>query len=294
MNIIETKALVRYFLTTPAVDGLDLEIPKGSIFGLLGENGSGKTTTIKMMMGLLVPNEGEVRVFDTNPLLMPQAMRARIGYVADEMGLPSWMKLHEAMDLHASFFEHWDREEAKRLMEVYELSPKQRFGALSKGQMRRFFLLLTVAQKPDLLILDEPAGGLDVAVRRQFLDVLLDLANRREVTILLSSHLLSDVERVVDNVAFVKKGKLIRQAALEELKVSVKRICLDSEGKLGTLRQRFEVLSTRGDSGTTLAVVSDFDESKLEGLDARVEHLNLEDIFLVYNQAGVKDVCHAQ
>ncbi|MFP6582610.1 MAG: ATP-binding cassette domain-containing protein [Candidatus Hydrogenedentota bacterium] len=108
MNVIEMENVVRFFGATPAVRGLSLSVPKGSVYGLLGENGSGKTTSIKMMMGALIPNEGTVRVFGVDPVGMPQETRSCIAYIADEMALPNWMRLGEAMELHASYFEQWD------------------------------------------------------------------------------------------------------------------------------------------------------------------------------------------
>jgi ABC-2 type transport system ATP-binding protein len=283
MNVIETKGLCRSFGATPAVLGLDLQVPEGSVFGLLGENGSGKTTTIRMVMGSLVPHDGEVRVWGHDPLRIPLRERARIGCVWDEMELPVWMRLREAMDLHASYFPQWDAAQAHELLKRFELNLRAPFGTLSKGQKRRFLLLLAVAQHPDLLVLDEPSSGLDVAVRRQFLDLLMELANTRRLTILISSHILSDVERIIDRVAFIKAGRLVRQDSLEDLKAQVKRLHVVTDDAEALLRQRFEVLSLQRNADGTLAVVNNFAPEKLAGLDARVEHLNLEELFLTFN-----------
>ncbi len=283
MNIVEMEHASRFFAAVPAVVDLSLTVPKGSVFGLLGENGSGKTTSIKLMMGALIPQEGTVRIFGVDPVGMRPETRARIGYVADDMALPNWMRLSEAMELHASYFEAWDRDMALERLRGYELPLNRSFGALSKGQQRRFLLTLVLAQQPELLILDEPAAGLDVAVRREFLDTLMELANEREVTILLSSHILSDVERVVDHVAFTKKGGLILQANLEDLKGRVKRLCFATPPDEVALAAAFNVLSTAHEGGAFQAVVDDFTQKKLDAWDCRVEHLNLEELFLVYN-----------
>lgn len=289
MNVIETKGLVRYYGASRGVADLDLQVREGSVFGLLGENGCGKTTTINLIVGALIPNQGVVRVFGEDPMTMPPATRARIGYLADEMELPGWMTLGEAMRIQASFFLRWDRDEVWRLMEVFHLSADQVFGQLSKGQKRRFLIALVVAQRPDLLILDEPSGGLDVAVRRQFLDLLMEIVNKREITVLIASHILSDVERVVDHVAFVKAGRTVRQAALEDLKTTVKRLCLPAVTPRHEIEKRFEILSLREESGTLLATVADFEPERLEGLKCRVEHLNLEELFLIHNTLGEKE-----
>ena len=283
MNVIETHDLVRYFGAVRAVSGLNLAVPKGSIFGLLGENGCGKTTAINLIMGALIPNEGTVSVFDGDPLDFAPATRARIGYLADEMALPARMTLGEAIGVQSSFFEQWDSDTLWKLLKTFDLHADQTFGQLSKGQKRWFLIVLIVAQQPDLLILDEPSGGLDVSVRRQFLDLLVELANEREMSVLMASHILSDVERVVDHVAFIKNGRAVCQSGLEDLKTRVKRLCLPIGTHRHEIEKRFTVLSMREQSGTVLATVGDFNGESLSGLDCRVEHLNLEELFLVYN-----------
>jgi ABC-2 type transport system ATP-binding protein len=288
MNVIETCGLVRYFGAVRAVAGMDLAVPRGSIFGLLGENGCGKTTAINLIMGALIPNEGTVSVFEEDPLDFTPATRARIGYLADEMALPSWMTLGEAIRVQSAFFEQWDHETLWQLLKTFDLHANQTFGQLSKGQKRWFLIVLIVAQQPDLLVLDEPSGGLDVSVRRQFLDLLVDLANEREMTVLMASHILSDVERVVDHVAFTKDGKTVCQSGLEDLKTRVKRLCLPVGTPRHEIEKRFTVLSMREQSGALLATVEDFKAELLSGLECRVEHLNLEELFLVYNTLDKK------
>ena len=131
------------------------------------------------------------------------------------MTLPAWMKLGEAISVQSTFFEKWDADGLWQLLKTFDLHADQIFGQLSKGQKRWFMIAMIVAQRPDLLILDEPSGGLDVSVRRQFLDLLLELANERQITVLIASHILSDVERVVDHVAFIKEGKTVCQPSLK-------------------------------------------------------------------------------
>lgn len=291
MNVIETSELVRYFGATRAVAGLDLQVPRGSIFGLLGENGCGKTTTLNLIMGALIPNQGRVRVMGEDPLTMAPATRARIGYLADQMEVPSWMTLQEAVRIHGAYFADWDPKAVWQLLDTSEVAPHQRFGHLSKGQKRWFLIALIVAQSPDLLILDEPSGGLDVTVRRKFLDLLLELASQREITVVIASHILSDVERVVDHVAFVKEGRVVQQSLLEDLKTRVKRLCLPVGTRRQDIEKRFQIISYQVQSEIVLATVSDFEEERTQGLSCRVEHLNLEELFLIYNTSSdVKQV----
>jgi ABC-2 type transport system ATP-binding protein len=284
MNVIEARGLIRYYGGMRGVAGLDLDVPQGSVMGLLGTNGSGKTTAIKLLLGQLVPNQGTARLWGGDPLDLKPAQRSRIAYVADEVELPGWMKLREGMELYASYYPQWDQAEADALIARFDLKMTHPFGTLSKGQKRRFFLVLAIAQQPDLIVLDEPTGGLDTIVRRDFLDLLMEVRNKREVTILLSSHILSDVERVIDRVAFVGNGRLLLQDDLETLKSRVKRLCLSAPRDVDTALGRFEVISRTTVAGVTQLQVSDFSPEKLEGLDVSVEHLNLEEIFLAYHR----------
>lgn len=286
MNVIETRGLCRAFGKTPAVSGLDLDVPEGSIFGLLGENGSGKTTSIRLIMGMLVPHDGTVKVLGHDPLRFPVAVRARIGCVWDEMELPAWMTLREGMEIHSAYFPQWDAGLAESLIKRFEINLEQGFGTLSKGQKRRFLILLAVAQRPDLLVLDEPAGGLDVGVRRQFLDLLMELASERRFSVLMSSHILSDVERVVDRVAFIKHGRLVGQGGLDDLKTQVKRIRFTGIPPETAIRERFNVINKQKDADTTAFFITDFDPEKLNGLPCAIEHLNLEELFLAFNSVN--------
>lgn len=283
MNVIESRELIRFYGSTRGVAGLDLGVPEGSVTGLLGLNASGKTTAIKLALGHLVPNSGTVTVWGGDPVDMSAATRSRIAYVADEAELPHWMTLKEGMELYASYFPLWDDAHADELVRRFDLSLARPYSALSRGQKRRFFLCLALAQRPDLLVLDEPAGGLDPVIRREFLDLLMELRSAREVTILLSSHILSDVERVVDRVAFIHDGQCFLQDDLDAMKARIKRLCITDPALESRIREQFDVISTRTVGDTLQIHVADFDEARLDGIDCTLEHLNLEDIFLAYH-----------
>ena len=285
MNVIEARELIRFYGGARGVAGLDLVVPEGSVMGLLGINGSGKTTAIRLALGHLVPNSGTVTLWGADPVEMPAETRARIAYVPDEAELPHWMTLNEGMELYASYFPQWDSANAGDLIRRFSLPMQQRFSTLSKGQKRRYFLFLALAQQPDLLVLDEPAGGLDPVIRREFLDLLMELRSSRDVTILLSSHILSDVERIVDRVAFVHEGKCVLQGDLETMKANIKRLCVSDATMETRIRECFDVVSARTLGGTTQLHVTDFESTKLGGIDCTLEHLNLEEIFLAYHPA---------
>lgn len=283
MNVIEANALTRYYRAQRGVRDLDLTVPAGCVLGLLGENGSGKSTALKLAIGALVPDRGAITTLGEDPARMTPATRARIGFVAERMDLPARMTLADAMQLQACYFPAWNPTLAADLLRRFELAPPMVYKALSHGQRRRAILALVIAQQPDLLILDEPTGGLDVAVRRQFLDLLVELATERQITIVLSSHILTDVERVVDHVAFIKHGRTTATGNLEELRARVKRLIVTTPYAEGLIRDRFHVLTRREEPGAIQLVVEDFDPARLNGADALIEHLNLEELFLVFN-----------
>jgi ABC-2 type transport system ATP-binding protein len=287
-NVIEATGLTRYYRDKRGVRDLDLAVPAGTILGLLGENGCGKTTAMKLAMGMLLPDRGQVRTLGVDPAQMPPEIRARVGWLSDALSVPNRFTLADAMELQAAYFPSWDAALARKLAGRLELKETDVFARLSLGQKRRFMLVLVIAQRPDLLVMDEPAGGLDPAVRRQLIDMLIEQAAERPMTIVLSSHILSDVERLVERVAFMKDGRVVKEGDLETLRARVKRLCLASEAQdaVALARERFRVIGEEASGGAWLAVVEDFEPEKLDGLEATVEHMNLEEMFLAYNAVG--------
>lgn len=284
-HAIEARGITRYYGAKRGVRDLDLSVPTGSILGLLGENGCGKTTALKLAMGALVPDRGSMTTLGVDPVSMPPQVRARIGWLSDSLAVPNAMRLRDAMELQQAYFPTWSETLANDLAARFGLASTSMFGQLSLGQKRRFMLALVVAQMPELLVLDEPAGGLDPAVRRQLIDILIEQAASRPMTIVLSSHILSDVERLVDRVAFMKEGRVLANEELEPLQSRMKRLCVASPGDEDLVRIRFVVRQTDRVGGVWRAVVEDFRPDLLEGVNATVENLNLEELFLIYNNA---------
>ena len=281
---IEATGLTRYYATKRGVRDLDLTVPEGAIMGLLGENGCGKTTALKLAMGALLPDRGRIQTLCVDPGCMESAVRARIGWLSDALAVPNRLTLNEAMALQAAYFPTWNPGMARDVAERFGLTGASVFGQLSLGQKRRFMVTLIVAQMPELMVLDEPAGGLDPAVRRQLIELLIEQATQRPLTIVLSSHILSDVERLVDRVAFMKEGRIVADGELESLRARVKRLCLPSLHQEGLVRERFRVRREWAVDGGWLAVVEDFDPDRMEGIEATIENLNLEELFLLYNE----------
>jgi len=286
---LEADKLTKRFGNTAAVDQLDLTVPTGSIFGLLGVNGAGKTTLIRMAMGHLHPTAGRLTVLGAEPRNCTDAVRTRIAYVSENMNLPAHMTPEKAARFNASVYKQWDSKLADKLLDDFALRGAGPFKTLSKGQKRKVCILLAICQNPDLLIMDEPAAGLDVVARRDFLDQVLDMACKPGRTVLVSSHLLSDLERVVDRLTIIDKGKALLTGDLDDLKEGIRKIHLPAALSEQHLREYFQLIRFEQPTpAETLATVTDFTQEKLARLaashpqakDARIIPLNLEDIFV--------------
>jgi ABC-2 type transport system ATP-binding protein len=219
MNVLEFECIWRaYRRGADVLTGVSFAIPAGQVVGLLGKNGAGKTTLLRIAMGMLEPQQGTVRVLGMDPRREPVAVKRRIGYVAEDQILPSFLKVDEALDLHRGLFPTWDEDLARRLMARFELPHRARIRTLSKGQARRVALVCATAHRPELLLLDEPASGLDPAARRDFLETSIQLLNESGCAILFSSHYMSDVERMADRIVLLHDGKVLVDNELDELR----------------------------------------------------------------------------
>jgi ABC-2 type transport system ATP-binding protein len=200
------------------LDGVTFDVAPGQVVGLVGKNGAGKTTLIRIAMGMLEAQGGRVRVLGLDPRADAVAMKRRLGYVAEDQILPPYMKVGEVLELHRRLFPTWDESAAADLGRRFELSLGQSIRSLSKGQARRVALLCAVAHRPELLLLDEPASGLDPAARREFLETSIRLLNESGCTILFSSHYMTDVERLADRIVMLHDGRVLLDRDLDELR----------------------------------------------------------------------------
>ena len=225
-NVVEILGVSRNFGSKAALRDVRLAVPRGGVFGLIGENGAGKTTLIKHILGLLKAETGSVRVFGLDPVLDPVGALSRIGYLSEDRDLPDWMRIHELMSYTQAFYPHWDPAFAKRLCEMFELDARQKIRTLSRGQRARVGLLSALAHRPDLLLLDEPSSGLDPVVRRDILGAIVRTVAEEGRTVLFSSHLLDEVSRVADRVAMLHDGRIVLSASLEEIQRSHRRVTL--------------------------------------------------------------------
>ncbi|MEN6366461.1 MAG: ABC transporter ATP-binding protein, partial [Thermoguttaceae bacterium] len=205
---VELRGLVKSFGKKAVLMGVDLAVPRGSVLGLLGANGAGKTTLLKCALGLIRPQAGEARLLGQNAWTLDAEAKQRIGYVPQVIGLYPWMRVRHLIDYTAAFYPNWNHELAARLVEQWAIPLDDRVGPLSVGQGQKLAILLALAHEPDLLLLDEPAASLDPLARRQFLQLLIELAEPGRRTVVFSTHITSDLEHVADRVAILKSGRV--------------------------------------------------------------------------------------
>jgi len=225
-SVIEIQSLTRRFGAKEVLNGIDLSVPKGGVFGLIGGNGAGKTTLIKHLIGMLKPQHGSVRIFGKDPVDDPVGVLGRVGYLSEDRDLPNWMRVGELMSYTSAFYPRWDNHYAEELRNSFDLDRNAKVKTLSRGQRARAGLLVALAHRPDLLILDEPSSGLDPVVRRDILGAIIRTIADEGRTVLFSSHLLDEVERVADRIAILHGGRIQLAASMEEMKESHRRVTL--------------------------------------------------------------------
>jgi len=248
MKVLEFNNIHRaYQRGREVLQGISFSIETGEVVGLLGKNGAGKTTLIRVALGLMEPQQGSVRVFGLDPRRDALEVKRRVGYVSEDQILPEFLSVEEIIRLHRGLYPSWDESMEKDLRERFEMDPRAKIHALSKGQARQVALLCAVAHRPELLLLDEPAGGLDPVARREFLETSIQLLNDTGTTILFSSHHMTDVERMAGRVVMIHEGKLLIDSALDDLRESYSLALVPhaADGRLDRLHSMPGCLSVR-------------------------------------------------
>jgi len=218
MTILQMRDIHRSFEPgVPVLDGVDLTVEPGEVVGLLGRNGAGKTTLLHIAMGMLHQQTGSVEVFGLDPLKRPIDVKRRVGFVSENQILPDYLRVRDVVALHQSLFPAWDETMARDLGERFTIKPNARIKTLSKGQARQVALLCALSHRPELLLLDEPAGGLDPLARREFLETAIEALNETGTTIVFSSHYLSDVERLAGRIVMLHDAGVLIDASMDEL-----------------------------------------------------------------------------
>ncbi|HJT15789.1 MAG TPA: ATP-binding cassette domain-containing protein [Thermoanaerobaculia bacterium] len=218
--VVDIRGLTRRFGSKTALNEVSLSFVRGGVYGLVGANGAGKTTLIKHILGLLRAERGSVRVFGCDPVADPVAVLSRIGYLSEENDLPGWMRVDELIRYSRAFYPAWDDGYAAELQHAFALDASAKVKNLSKGQKARAGLVVALAHRPELLVLDEPSSGLDPIVRRDILGAVMRTIADEGRTVLFSSHLLEEVEQVADHVTMISNGAILLSAPLGEIKES--------------------------------------------------------------------------
>ena len=286
-SVLEMRGVTKRFKERTVLDQLDFAVPRGSVTGLLGKNGAGKTTLLKCALGLQTPQAGTITVFSEDSRVLSGAAKARLAYVPQEVSLYPWMKIRQVVAYTAAFYPLWNSRLIERLIKEWEINPEDKVGPLSTGQLQKLGILLALGHEPELLILDEPVASLDPTARRQFLATLLDISLNGERTILFSTHITSDLERVADRVAILKEGLIVYDDELAQLKDSVKRLRISvPNGLPDDLRSLPGMLHCEANGKTAVFSLRGFQLDLPERLarewsaEVSVEDLNLEEIFL--------------
>ena len=221
---VATHQLLRRFGRRAVIQGLDLKVPSGVVYGFLGRNGAGKTTTIKMLMGMLPPHDGRIEVLGTPRRRVTARDRQRIGYVSQEQHFYAWMTVRQLERFISGFYPTWSTNAFDRLLETLSIDSTQTVGTLSGGTKMKLAMALALAHKPKLLILDEPTAGVDPIARREILGLLKAEARDRGRTVFFSTHNIAEIEDIGDWVGILHEGRMLYQGRVVELSQWVRKM----------------------------------------------------------------------
>lgn len=289
----ELTGVTKTFDSVNAIEELSLTVPRGSVVGLIGRNGCGKTTLLRHVMGLYLPTAGQCTTLGTPAAELGTYELSRIGVVQQESRFLTWMKVQQHLDYVASFYREWDKAREQRLLSELELDPGASVGTLSPGNQQKLALLFAVCHHPLLLLLDEPISAMDPIAREKLLEFLLDLLQEDENTTVISSHALRDIERVVERVVCLERGRLLEDTSLDALHERFSEWVVTSRN--GGLPERFSeayVIEQKGDRFHKQLLVANAGPERevfeaRHHVDVRAQPMNLERIFPLLLGDGV-------
>lgn len=283
---IKIKDLVKYYDGRCILDGINLNVPRGCIYGLLGRNGVGKTTLIRILLGLESPTRGETHLLGSDSSQLSAEIHGRIGYVAEGHNLIQNYRVGKLIKLCKSLSTKWDQDFLNHLLETFRLPMDRKIKQMSSGMRAQLNLSLAMAIDPELLILDDPTLGLDTVARRQFLELAIDLLQQDGRTILFSSHILSDVERIADRIGIFVAGKLAVDCTLEELKSRITKLRLIFPEKPPTDLHLTDIINQQIQGRELVITVANWNEQKQAIIETFKPSscteipMSLEDIFI--------------
>ena len=272
--IVQMRNVSKKFGKIQALDKLDLEIKRGEIIGLLGANGAGKSTLLRHIIGLYPADQGQCVTFETDANKLGPKELGRIGYVHQEGDLLEWMTTKQLIRYVSAYYENWNHELEEKYIADFDISLTDRVGSLSPGQRQKVAILLAIGFEPELLILDEPASGLDPIARSQFLDLLLGIIQNENRTIIISSHILSDVEKVIDHTLIMRKGTILRDCSFDSLREEFIRFTLTSLSDQLPTELPFENAISCQKNGSRAIITVQNDTQ--ENLEAKARAMNCE------------------
>jgi ABC-2 type transport system ATP-binding protein len=284
--IVEIRGLTKQFKKKTAVDAVDWDIMPNRILGLLGANGAGKSTLIRHIIGLYLPTSGTCTTFGCDAARLGPEQLARIGYVHQEGALLDWMTAGQLICYVAAYYPNWNQDLEARYIEDFDIDLKSRVRTLSPGQRQKLAILLAIGHEPDLLILDEPASALDPLARSQFLDWLLQIIQCPGRTILISSHILSDVEKVIDHVTIMSGAQLVTDCSLDDLREQYCGVRLTSlNGPLPESLPFEQIVASKQDKGQAVLTLRNTSLDLIQQIAqqincrAEIQPLSLEDLY---------------
>lgn len=295
--IIQMNGLSKRFGKTNALDNVSLEVHSGKIVGLLGANGSGKSTLIRHIVGYYLPSKGECTTFGVEAGKLTAAELERIGYVHQEGELLGWMKVKQLIKYVSAYYPNWNNDLADQYVHDFDLPMDKAIGSLSPGVRQKVAILLAIGFEPEVLILDEPASGLDPVARGDFLDLLLKIIQNQDRTIIISSHILSDIEKVIDHAIIMDKGRIVADTPYDNLLEMFCRCTLRSlNGELPEDLGWERVAKIEKSAKAAFVTVYGYDKRQLEDmakkLNCEVEfsRLSLEEIYRIYVAKSVRGI----
>lgn len=288
--IIEVNQISKRFSSQYVLSSLSWTVTRGQVVGLLGRNGAGKSTLLECLLGLRETDGGSVTIFGEDVANLSDKARARIGYVPQKSDLFEWLTPRQMLDYFKALYPHWNDAKVNDLLARWGFNPakcEQAISKLSGGEKQRLSIIRALAHDPELLILDEPVSALDPVGRREFLRELIDSVIEHNTTVVFSTHILSDLERVALDIAFLKDGKIALQGGLDELMDSARRV-VGPSAAIDALKVDGELRRQRGRDGTSHVVTRAATPALMQMVDStpgvRIEPLTLEELFVEVTQ----------